>query len=507
MNLEFNFSIFKSPEQQPKQPEQQISIRSPVWKPHLSKLERHRLRMKERKKKAKQGNQNQQTINPFHNVKFPSLQETFPCLLVLAKNIPVSVLIHFTVCPKTFLGRRTYIQTKTAEHLRMYNLLKKPFLEQEFLQMTYWFEKEQRCRVHFLQLLQHWLYKRYKDRMLNTTDPVTMITPQVPIYLFDVKRRGSYVFEASCLKKRIESELFYSEWMFPQPKHPKNPLTNLEFTESQRISLLHNLREKQYGSWIYEAYRIHGWNLETLKLQYAIPLKLESLNDLIRNPTCDDTIEYLQEFIEKQYRIHKLFKAMKKDHHVLNWGAEYAIDTPYIRTWLKIFKKYYSYTISHSIDEHDDINQEDLKYIETIEDETKLLLVDTISILELHEKYTAAKGRINLVSDQEFYIAQENPILQRPRLNSPTENQLVVALAPVIAELDIEECIESERRIAATTIQRIYRGYYIRTFGHAPHRSSNPIERPNHIVISLPDGTLRIIYSLPTDRYRLLNVN
>jgi len=207
----------------------------------LTPLERHKWRQREQIRKEKEENAKQEAEKlrlekarndeeifkrnreSMANYRLPSVDRLFPCLLSKAANIPITALIHFCSCPSTFKGRQLYLSEKQKEYFIMCTLLKRPFFECEILSLTHWFIMEQKYKIAFKKLLNHWLYNKYKDRKLNTEDPVTLQEPENPVHVFDVNRRGMYIFEASCLKKRIETELMYSEWLFPEPKHPKNP--------------------------------------------------------------------------------------------------------------------------------------------------------------------------------------------------------------------------------------------------------------------------------------------
>ena len=156
------------------------------------------------------------------------------------QNIPVSIRIHLTSCNHDFVSRLHYLKTKNEQILKKKKeeTDKLDFYEALQKSLNAWFRKEQRCRFAFLKLVQVWIYKKYKTRILNLNDPITIVIPQTPVYIFDVKIRGMYVFEASTLINHIDSELLYSEWLFPKSKHPRNPLTNIEFTDSQKLSIL-----------------------------------------------------------------------------------------------------------------------------------------------------------------------------------------------------------------------------------------------------------------------------
>jgi hypothetical protein len=380
---------------------------------------------------------NLQNHDYIKDLKHITFYKSYSCLLSPLKDIPGTMFIHFSMCPNTYKERNIYLREKRDASIK---------LESQLDLIELWFAKEQKYRFIFLKLLQRMIYHKYKNRLLNTEDPVTLMTPKKPIYVFDIKQRGTYVFEASCLKKHIESELTYSEWLFPLGKHPKNPLTNLEFTETQRLSILQNIRGLNYGSWSFEAYRELKWNLIQFKTQYHIPLKLVALNDLVNNTSSDETIIYLQEFIDKNFYIHPSICNYADILFFVKWGVEHAMYTDYMKKWLQLYKKWYTYVIKYSVDE-EYLSDNDFLFKKDIENQSYILFGDDTSITNLSKMYYNKQN-----SQLQIYYQYES-------VYAPAEDDSGTQTTDVtLIYVDESDLVETQNT-SATTIQRAYREY------------------------------------------------
>ena len=226
--------------------------------------------------------------------------------------------------------------------------------ENRLKRLRFWIRKDQHIRTVLRRFVQIWLYKQYKKRFINTEDPATLAEPRKPIFLFDTKIRGMYVFDAFSLRKCIQMNLTFTDWMFPEPSHPKNPLTNLPFTMPQILSIFQQLRAANATCWWIEAYYQSKFDLNVIKKVFCIPLKLNSLTELVRNRSSEEYIDYLQEFIEEQFDAHDIdFMAHLT---ILKWAASHLPNDSYMIEWGQAmfeFKKVrILYSISDTIIDH-----------------------------------------------------------------------------------------------------------------------------------------------------------
>lgn len=178
--------------------------------------------------------------------------------------------------------------------------------KEEMAERLHWMRMEQRLRTRFRRLVQRWIFKRYSTKQLNTDDPATLSPPVKPVFLFDPRARGMYCFEASTLVKCIDADLGYSEWMFPTPHHPKNPLTNLDFTIAQRVRVLEALQHWHMVPWKFQSYVSCKYKLLAFRDIFMTPLKLHALHDAVEHPESEVCIDFLTEFMEDQYFYHQL---------------------------------------------------------------------------------------------------------------------------------------------------------------------------------------------------------
>lgn len=264
-------------------------------------------------------------------------------LITFAANIPYDCLPIIMMVGCTIKERHELleIQKKTIQQIQPPDMQED--LWKQFRTREHWFFLESKCRVAFRRLVSHWLWKRYHLNQLNTEDPATLSEPIQPIRIFQSSARGTYIFEAKSLQKSMEHDLNYCDWLFPEPSHPKNPLTNLHFHLGHRIYILQQLRLYQQGSWMLESYQAMKWNLKVFRDIFLVPLKVQALEEICRNPTSEETINYMCEFIEDHYDYHSIYRP--EILTVLKWAVKYTSTDSYMLEWLDAFKRFYSVQI------------------------------------------------------------------------------------------------------------------------------------------------------------------
>lgn len=299
----------------------------------------------------------------------PQRTSIFMCL----KNIPIQVFFAFARPSRNLTTRVKQIeefeQTITLyDHLKyVYKGLPIKRIQYESECARYWLRLEQVCIAAFRKLAARWIMKRYHNRYLNTEDPGTCEVPIKPILLFDVRTKGSYVFEAVTLKKCVESALSYAEWMFPYPTKPSNPLTNIPFTDAQLLKILMDLRTYGFGSWMFESYKRLSFNLILFRDIFMVPIKLRSLQELLRDPNHEDIIDLLTEFIEDEIDYHEIHTRSYKT--LLSWAVQHAPTHSYVEKWRKLYRRYTMNMIIYGTNEaklsvlHDNIHEESLQIL------------------------------------------------------------------------------------------------------------------------------------------------
>lgn len=209
-----------------------------------------------------------------------------------------------------------------------------------------WSFRNQVLRTAFKRLAQLWLYKKYKSRLLNTVDVATLEVPKKPIYVFDSKAKGSYVFEATTLKRSIDSDLSFTDWLFPDPQMPRNAWTNCSFTLAQLVAIQRGLYKYEFTSPFLELLKKARWKLLPYIETYRVPIKLEGLKNMIRNKTSDEFITLMTEFIEDEYEYHDI--EFQTHLVILKWAVIHCIQDAYIIQWISLFEQYNKLCILNS---------------------------------------------------------------------------------------------------------------------------------------------------------------
>jgi hypothetical protein len=216
-----------------------------------------------------------------------------------------------------------------------------PYIEkikESTIRLCSWEKENQRLRTIFKRFLQIWMHKRYKSRFINSVDVITLERPKNPIYVYDAKAKGVYQYEASTLKKSIDDDLSFTEWLFPSPKSPRNAWTNCSFTTLQLISIMKQMYAYEMTSSYLELFKKSKWNLATYTELYRVPIKLEGLKSMLRNTTSEEYTTLLTEFIEDEYEYNEIEFA---SHLViLKWCAFHRNRDVYMRRWSNQFEAY-----------------------------------------------------------------------------------------------------------------------------------------------------------------------
>jgi hypothetical protein len=134
-------------------------------------------------------------------------------------------------------------------------------------------------------------------KQINTEDIVTLETPIKPIYVVSFLKRCTYVYEAETLRRTINNKLLTSEWMFENPQHPLNILSNEPLTMGQMISIYSQLKSYMKFSWIFDRFKACEFNLNSFRTRFRPQLKIEAIESHFRNEI-ENSRETLIEFFE-----------------------------------------------------------------------------------------------------------------------------------------------------------------------------------------------------------------
>ena len=160
----------------------------------------------------------------------------------------------------------------------------------------------QTVRWRIKRLIHTWRLRRLKQA--NETDVVTMDIPKNPVWIYDWANRCKYVFEARSVFQDIKTRLGLTDNFFPITKYPRNPFTNERLSLGQLHFLLNDLKSKGLAHWTTETLRACKYNQNTFQKRNAIQLKLDALERVFGNPTSDECIDVVFDFITAEYEYH-----------------------------------------------------------------------------------------------------------------------------------------------------------------------------------------------------------
>jgi hypothetical protein len=224
--------------------------------------------------------------------------------------------------------------------------------------LTKYIDAELRCRWSFKKLMNLWSYKKYNTRLFNTHDPVTCCEPERPIYLYNAKQRGSYVFEILTLKKHFETALKSNEYLVPTSTRPKNPFTNIPFSLCDQIAIIDSLKMHGQTSWAIEAYKSTGYKILNFVNKFKVALRCEYIDEYINNPQAQESKEHMIDFIGYVFDIYDSELVVTNEKFkLLKWGINKAPNNPFIKIWRNIYRAYY-----HMLYQNPTVNENDLIY-------------------------------------------------------------------------------------------------------------------------------------------------
>ncbi len=227
--------------------------------------------------------------------------------------------------------------------------------------------KNQRLRWQMKRLIHSWRLARLKQ--INQEDPITMETPRTPVYIYDWTNKAKYVFEARSLFRDFRTKLGHHDELFVEPKEPRNPFTNQVLSMGQTHFILKALRDKGQTDWLLESYRSVQYNLDAFKKKFKHPLGLHALKCVFSNPTTDECVDLLYDYI---YSEHEQHDATLRRQDVWIWFLRNRPQHPRIVAWRGWCYAYYRAWLTETQDRFTDI-------VEGIRTETAALVDQTMS--------------------------------------------------------------------------------------------------------------------------------
>lgn len=210
-----------------------------------------------------------------------------------------------------------------------------------------------RARWSFRRIVLAWRLRRCKK--INEEDPMTMEAIKEPVKVYDLYNKAIYTFEAKSLARAWKSNLLHHDGVFPEPKFPTNPFTNLSLHTLQVHLALQTIRKSGYIDWVLDSFASSNYDLDTWEKKFNVPLKIESLKSIFADKSSYDRFDMLMDFAELQHEYNgldfpkKMFEWIFQKHQV----------DEYEDLWIRACKKYY--VEKCTLIEKDDIEDLDVR--------------------------------------------------------------------------------------------------------------------------------------------------
>ena len=202
-----------------------------------------------------------------------------------------------------------------------------------------------RARLVFRKLLHHMRVKHLK--VANTEDIFTMEAPKKLIELVDWQSKQKYHFEAATLMKDITCRLMSYDGFFQDPQQPRNPFTNLPFTQGQAISIWNSISSAGIPvSVAFTAFRLARYNLEIFSLHNSPLLKLNALKNTMKDQKSYYYRERLVDFITFCYSEEIVACSLAPFNYCISNYPNH----PQLCRWAKLCHEFYEAEILYSND-------------------------------------------------------------------------------------------------------------------------------------------------------------
>jgi hypothetical protein len=190
---------------------------------------------------------------------------------------------------------------------------------------------------HINTLKRAWKIHKLYNTVKNTEDIVTMEPPKNPVYVRDVIRGHSFVFEASSIRKLIENRLLFSDYMFSTPLEPINPYTNVGFTLGQIYSIIQQCKLHGQYSWILDTYKSAWCNIKKFRIYNCQKLNIEAINAYFKKTRAHIRETVIDYFIWQADECDMSERAIGSFINIYDCN----IDHPIINKWINMIRDYY----------------------------------------------------------------------------------------------------------------------------------------------------------------------
>jgi hypothetical protein len=201
--------------------------------------------------------------------------------------------------------------------------------------------KNQNLRWILKRFLNHIRYLKLKEA--NDKDPITMSSPENPIYLIKLRQGFQYIFEAESMMRDMHKKLVNNEGQIPNPLFPRNALTNEPFNLFELMSIYKQCKAFGKTTWAIEGFANCQFNIHRFLLLFRKQLRISALNHILRDNNDYYGIDLLLDFIEMEcLRNNCIFSEA-----LYRWAISNMTNNIFIVEWRILCKKYNEIEITH----------------------------------------------------------------------------------------------------------------------------------------------------------------
>ena len=157
--------------------------------------------------------------------------------------------------------------------------------------------KESRLKFLFKRFLALWRVHKMDKSCESGVDPITLVEPVKPVYVYDWANKKKFVFDAKSLATLIESKLMYQEYGFSMPQYPRNPNNNVDFTYKQLVSIYFQFKDYGELRWGFNTIREYNFSLSRWIMYHKSALTMNSIKKSISLLDTTEDRELFTDFI------------------------------------------------------------------------------------------------------------------------------------------------------------------------------------------------------------------
>lgn len=164
------------------------------------------------------------------------------------------------------------------------------------------FGKGMRAYLGFSMLARRYKIAKAKDSGMTTDlfgEELEHLPPHTVISMYDDATRSNYRFRVSDLLRIVNSSLCNSPGLFSMPLWPRNPFTNLPFTEAQLLNLYEHVRRSRLPMpLILQEFIRHGLDLDAFSEEMEPMIRNRAVRALVRNADVENKAKLIRDMMD-----------------------------------------------------------------------------------------------------------------------------------------------------------------------------------------------------------------